>query len=179
MVTHNLLLKNLISWPLILMPVSAGAVARIACNGSITLSTKRYNEVAYATTHNGQSFKKSLVHNQDKTIMQQLEAGIRAIKIPLWYGSDESGNKVISACHGISKSLLYCMYEQKIVKQVPCIWRTQAKKLLDVAAPAIAAMRDALRLAYGECDGQQGLIPFAHGMFDPACQPFKHICAVK
>ena len=103
------------------------ATVPIACNGSVLLAHKRYNEVAYPTTHNGQSFKKSLVNNQDKTITEQLEAGIRAIKIPLWYGSDEQGNKIVCACHGFSKSLLYGPYEQKLVEQVPFIWRPKRK----------------------------------------------------
>ena len=90
----------------------------IACNNSVHLAHKRYNEVAYATTHNGQSFKESLVQNQDKTITEQLEAGIRALKIPLWYGCDMKGNAMVCACHGMSKSLLYDVYEEQFVKQV-------------------------------------------------------------
>ena len=177
MIMLNLTLKNLeIIW-ICLISISEIIAAQIPCNGSVLLWSKRYNEVAYATTHNGQSFKKSLVHNQDKTITQQLEAGIRAIKMPLWYGCDEQGNRVVCACHGMSKSLLYTMNEQQIVERIPCIWRAQAKKILDDVSPAITATRNALRVAYGEDDGQQGLIPFPHGMFDPACQSFKKICA--
>jgi hypothetical protein len=153
------------------------AMVLMSCNGSVVLSSKRYNEVAYATTHNGQSFKESFVHNQDKTIMQQLESGIRAIKIPLWYGCDIDGNKVVCACHGMSKSLLYCKYEEQLVKRVPCIFRTKAKRIVHEVAPAMKVLRDALRVAYGEHDGQHGLIPFPHGMFDPACQQFRNICS--
>ena len=125
----NLSLKKSGMVSLCLIKISVLAVVRIPCNGSVMLANKRYNEVAYATTHNGQSFKESLVHNQDKTITQQLEAGIRAIKMPLWYGYDKNGKQVVCACHGMSKSLLYGMYEQQIVERIPCIWRTQAKKI--------------------------------------------------
>lgn len=173
-----IILKKAQNWivSLCLIQIHVGAVVRIACNGSPLLYSKRYNEVAYATTHNGQSYKKSMVQNQDKTITEQLEAGIRAIKIPLWYGCDEKGNKIVCACHGMSKSLLYCMYERQLIEHIPFFLRAQAKKILDNAAPAITAMRDALRLVYGEHDGTEALIPFPHGMFDPACQPFKNIC---
>lgn len=157
--------------------ISAAAFASpIACNGSPALLSKRYNEVAYATTHNGQSYKNSLVHNQDKTITEQLQAGIRAIKIPLWYGCDMHGRAIVSACHGMSKSLLYCRNEQQIIDRVPCIWREHAKKFLQDMAPAFSALRNALYVAYGEHDSEHGLIPFPHGMFDPAQQPFKDIC---
>jgi hypothetical protein len=148
----------------------------IVCNGSAKLAEKRYNEVAYATTHNGQSFKRSLVQNQDKTITEQLEAGIRALKIPLWYGCDDKGNKIVCACHGMSKSLLYYLYEEDLVEHVPYIFKSKVKKVVSEIAPAMKALREALLLAYGEQDSQQGLIPFPHGMFDPACDRFKNIC---
>lgn len=170
------LFKNCIVLYIIFSTFGYGGEYSIACNGSVKLACKRYNEVAYATTHNGQSFKESLVQNQDKTITEQLEAGIRALKIPLWYGCDSQGNKIICACHGMSKSLLYYMYEEHIVEHVPCIFKSKAKKIVHDVAPAMKALREALRVAYGEHDGQQGLIPFPHGMFDPACERFKNIC---
>lgn len=169
---HICTMQGLVS-PSVLRPVQGA----IACNSSAHLAHKRYNEVAYATTHNGQSFKESLVQNQDKTIIEQLEAGIRALKIPLWYGCDMKGNAMVCACHGMSKSLLYDVYEEQFVKQVPCIFRPKVKKIVHDIAPAMKALREALRVAYGEHDGQQGLIPFPHGMFDPACERFKNICA--
>jgi hypothetical protein len=151
--------------------------APIACNGSTLLASKRYNEVAYATTHNGQSFKKSLVHNQDKTITEQLEAGIRAIKIPLWYGCNNKGNRIIYACHGMSKSLLFSLSEEKILEQVPVIFRKKVQKIIQQAGPMMKTLRDALRVAYGEQDEQQGILQFPHDMFDSASQKFKSVCA--
>ncbi len=145
---------------------------QFACNGSPLLASRRYNEVAYATTHNGQSYKNSLVQNQDRTITEQLEAGIRAIKIPLWYDAQNC----LCACHGMSKLLFDSMHEQALLDQIPIFFRSKARKFLDTVRPAITVMQDALHVAYGNNDGQQGLIPFPHGMFDPACQPFKNIC---
>ena len=149
---------------------------KIACNGSFLLSSKRYNEVAYATTHNGQSYKKSLVHNQDKTIAEQLKSGIRAIKIPLWYGSDSQGKRIVCACHGMSKSLFFSIKEEKIVEHIPLIFKSKVQKIINEMEPMVKTLRDALRIAYGEDDEQQGVLLFPHGMFDPACQELKNIC---
>jgi hypothetical protein len=148
----------------------------VMCDISFPLSGKRYNEVAYATTHNGQSYKKSMVHNQDKTITEQLNAGIRAIKIPLWYGTDEQKKPCICACHGVSKSLLLNIPEQKIIEQVPSIFRDYVQHLINDVRPALQVVQDALRMAYGATDDSYGISSFPHGMFDPACQPFKNIC---
>jgi hypothetical protein len=162
---------------LIVTHLIGSAQVPIACNGSVLLSSKRYNEVVYATTHNGQSFKESWVNNQDKTITEQLAAGIRAIKIPLWYGCDIRGNKIICACHGMSKSLLLSMNEEKVLEHIPVLLRSRVQKMVRQLDPLIKTLRDALRVAYGERDGQQGMIPFPHGMFDPACRDLKNICS--
>jgi len=161
---------------LLLISMCCTVCIYIMCNASFPLSTKRYNEVAYATTHNGQSYKKSIIHNQDKTITEQLNAGIRAIKIPLWYGADEQKKTCICACHGISKSLLLNIPEQKIIEQVPLIFREYVQHLINDVRPALQVIQDALRITYGATDDMCGILNFPHGILDPACQPFKNIC---
>jgi hypothetical protein len=146
------------------------------CCTAFPLASKRYNEVAYATTHNGQSYKKSIVQNQDKTITEQLDAGIRAIKIPLWYGIDEQQRPCICACHGISKTLLLNIPEQTIIDQVPLILRNHVQGLINEFRPALRMIQDALRITYGSTDSTHGILFFPHGILDPACRPFKHIC---
>lgn len=64
--------------------------AESQCNGSNTLCTKRYNEVAYLTTHNAYNSKQDgfKFPNQELNITKQLKAGVRALMLDVY---DESG----------------------------------------------------------------------------------------
>jgi hypothetical protein len=78
------------------------------CNGFAELCDRRYNEVTFPATHNAQSYKGASgwtgwlvsVQNQDKSITEQLNAGIRAMKIPLHLEATKKGN-IVTACHGL------------------------------------------------------------------------------
>jgi hypothetical protein len=59
------------------------AVSSLACNGYSGLCDRRYNEVTQLVSHNATSNKPSLVQDQDRSIREQLEDGIRVFKIPL------------------------------------------------------------------------------------------------
>lgn len=70
------------------------------------LLTKRYNKVTFITAHNSQSFKKnpllsflpgSNISNQTWNIQQQLQHGIRSMKIPVHPYQGQP-----YACHGLS-----------------------------------------------------------------------------
>lgn len=137
-------------------------------NGSARLASKRYNEVVYATSHNGQSFLPSMVQNQDRSITEQLEAGIRAFKIPVWYDVDDSGVPTPCACHGISKEIFRNMYLGKFIDKVPMIFRPFVKKIMQDLKPAEKLLADALEVAYGQSDYEHGIIPFKHCVFDPS-----------
>ena len=69
------------------------------CNGSNSLCSKRYNEVAYLTTHN--SFNAAdqgfVFPNQNFGITQQLNDGVRGLMIDVY---DQGGNAVVY--HGLS-----------------------------------------------------------------------------
>tara|TARA_B100000902_G_C27301409_1_gene913035 strand:+ start:1242 stop:2228 length:987 start_codon:yes stop_codon:yes gene_type:complete len=64
------------------------------CNGSYLLCHKRYNEVAYLTTHN--SFNSTAGNfsfpNQTYNILDQLNSGVRALMIDVY---DDSGTPVV------------------------------------------------------------------------------------
>lgn len=149
----------------------------LSCAGVASdLLNKRYNEVAYATTHNAQSYKKSIVQNQDKSITEQLKAGIRALKIPLWYDIDKNGKLYICACHGFSKSLILNLHDEQILANVPYLARPIVKKVLQYVRPLLPTVRDALCAAYGQYDSDIGLIPFNHKAYDPAAVPLTELC---
>ena len=64
------------------------------CNGSNDLCNKRYNEVAYLTTHNAFNSKQDryLFPNQKSNISEQLNNGVRALMIDVY---DDDGSTVV------------------------------------------------------------------------------------
>ena len=64
------------------------------CNGSKDLCNKRYNEVAYLTTHNAFNSKQDsfLFPNQKSNIAKQLNNGVRALMIDVY---DDNGSTVV------------------------------------------------------------------------------------
>ena len=144
----------------------------VRCNGYQELATRRYNKVAYAAAHNGQSHKESDVHNQDQDLFQQLKSGIRAIKIHIWYDKDAEGKSVPFVCHGIDKKYLYELPADKIVEQVPFFYKPFASALLEKIEPVKHIFFDAFEAAYGK-DNATGLIQFNHCVLDPAARPLK------
>lgn len=66
-----------------------GGVA--ACNGSPDLCARRFDEVAYPTTHNAMSNAEDgwRIPNQDFNIARQLDDGIRAMMLDTYYEDDE------------------------------------------------------------------------------------------
>lgn len=82
------------------------------CNGHKALCSRRYNEVAYAASHNATSKGPSIVNNQDITVRELMNRGVRQIKIPIHWGKDLGNNngENPTACHGIYRATLYTDY---------------------------------------------------------------------
>jgi hypothetical protein len=67
------------------------------CNGYAQLCSRRLDEVAFAGTHNAMSAADSpgwLIANQDRTVGQQLDDGIRLFKISTHYGIQTPSGRV-------------------------------------------------------------------------------------
>ena len=85
------------------------------CNGCESLCYKKYNEVAYLTTHNAYNSKEDgfKLPNQKWNITTQLNSGVRALMIDVY---DESGQ--LEVYHGFkilgSKSFLDILKEIKL-----------------------------------------------------------------
>lgn len=135
------------------------------------LLNKRYNEVAFAATHNGQSHGESAVQNQSLTLTEQFEQGIRATKIHVWYDKDEKGNSVPFVCHGVTKEMLDGSYLEKIVEKVPRVFQSWARDALKELEPINELVRDACKAAYGDGDHEKGTIQFRHCILDPSRRP--------
>lgn len=138
---------------------------------------KRYNEVSFATAHNGQSFMPSAVRNQDCSITIQLKSGIRAIKIPVWYGIDAKGKRILYACHGVSKTLLHEAYLGEMLNKVPWALKPFAQKVFRSIEPINQMVIDALRVTYGSNDDEVGILPFNHAILDPSARPLSAVFA--
>src|ERR1700676_5089587 len=76
----------LAAWPLAAQNADA-PVDCPACNGSPLLCDRRYNDVAYATTHNAMSNRQEhwLAPNQNFNLSRQLNDGVRALMLDLHY----------------------------------------------------------------------------------------------
>lgn len=135
------------------------------------LLDKRFNEVSFAATHNGQSHADSAVQNQSLTLTEQFEQGARATKIHVWYDKDEKGNCIPFVCHGVTKDMLDGSYLEKIVDKVPRVFQGWARDALKELEPINELVRDACKAAYGDGDHAQGVIQFRHCILDPSRRP--------
>lgn len=78
--------------------------APTACNGLPALCDRRYDQVAYVTTHNAMSNADEgwAAPNQNHGIERQLLDGVRALMPDLWYGDgDATDPATVYLCHGI------------------------------------------------------------------------------
>lgn len=73
------------------------------CNGSQALCDRRYDEVAYATTHNAMSSRAEgwWAANQQASLEQQLEDGVRALMLDTHYFTLKPGDPKPYLCHKI------------------------------------------------------------------------------
>lgn len=154
------------------VPVLFASVDPRGRSGWQRLGKKRYNEVAYAATNNGHSFKESDVACQDISLKEQFALGIRATKLHVWYDTDSAGNVVPFVCQGIDKKLLYDPPLEQVLEKVPFVFRSCARTFLEKAAPFKKIALDAFNYAYGT-DNSTGAIPFKHCILDPAAQPLQ------
>lgn len=90
------------------------------CNGKVEYCSRPYNELTFAMAHNAQSYKSnwiftglpSNIHNQSRSITQQLKDGIRAMKMPLHGYRGEA-----FVCHGIKIETKKAL-EQKVCSRL-------------------------------------------------------------
>jgi len=131
---------------------------------------RRYNEVSFLATHNGQSHLESPVQNQTLSLTEQFERGVRATKIHLWHDTDQQGNVVPFVCHGIDKAILDGSYFEKIIEKIPRIFQSWARGVLKEFEPVNSLFQDACKAAYGQ--GQaKGVIQLKHCILDPSRKP--------
>lgn len=136
-------------------------------NGSATLWNKKYNEAAYAATHNGSSHLSCSVQNQDVPLVKQFESGIRATKIHVWNACGKENERVPYVCHGVTQDIFEGPYLEKVVAKVPSLFQGWARDALKQMEPVNELVRDAFKAAYG--DGKTpGAVQFNHCIFDPS-----------
>jgi hypothetical protein len=105
-----------------------------------TLLNKRYNEVTFPCSHNAQSDKGpnlktfTSVQGQEKNIEEQLNTGIRGMKIPVFWQDDQ-----VVACHGINHHVIRDVREtvDKNISalHLPSFLRKGIKKIVEFILP--------------------------------------------
>lgn len=131
------------------------------------LCTRRVNEVTFPAAHNASSCSNSIVCNQDLPILEQLEAGIRAVKVHVWTDKGPDGSARIAVCHGMQKGFLDEDFLEQVAQKVPKIFRPFARNVLKQLEPINDIVRAACKNAYGD-DKKAGPLPFPHCVFDPS-----------
>jgi hypothetical protein len=84
------------------------ARAALTCNGYAQLCNRRLDQVVFAGTHNSMSAADTpgwLIANQDRTIGEQLQDGIRLFKISTHYGLQDSAGNVHTDIAAAGKQL--------------------------------------------------------------------------
>lgn len=69
------------------------------CNGYVALCARPYNDVAYASTHNSMAAANEpgwFLPEQPTSLVNQLNAGVRALLIDSWYGQETNRKGVIT-----------------------------------------------------------------------------------
>ena len=72
---------------------AAGAASKPECNGHVELCRRRYDEVAYAATHNSMNTSADRFSSpeQERSIADQLAGGIRAFLVDVYSGTPGTG----------------------------------------------------------------------------------------
>ncbi len=107
----------------------------LPCNGDTSLCGKRYNEMVFAITHNAHADTgdfSPFAANQNHTIADQLENGIRAINIKAYYTDDEScGDLGMYVYHGFP--LLGCVPLSKSMNEVAAFMESNPREVITMA----------------------------------------------
>lgn len=137
----------------ILMGNSSLTCFAMSCNGSAELCTLKYNEVSFPASHNAQSYIPNWllfvlpgnnIHNQQLRISQQLERGIRAMKLPVHSRKDKDGEKAY-VCHGMNR-VVRSRLRQNLCGRMS-FFQDRCKKYVDALDPCFL---DPAQLALNE-----------------------------
>jgi hypothetical protein len=72
------------------------------CNGAAELCERKFNEVAFPSTHNAMSAEVEGFPHSDQRygLERQLADGIRAMELDVWHHTPEGGTEGLYLCHG-------------------------------------------------------------------------------
>lgn len=101
MVRHRFVTLALAATPWLLSCSEAGPGLPSTCNGHEALCDRRYDQVAFAATHNAMADTDSGIFGPCQThpIARQLEDGIRGLMIDTYYDPDDG--VTTQTCHGV------------------------------------------------------------------------------
>ncbi len=119
------------------------------CNGHAELCDRTFDEVAYAATHNSMSVAGKpgwYLAEQGLDIVPQLDSGVRALLIDVWYGRDAGNGRVRTAARSYEEALQVARDElgPDVVDS--------ALRVVDAVAPGDPQGEEALYLCHGLCE---------------------------
>lgn len=133
----------------------AGAVADaiagegLVCNGHEALCDRTFDEVSYAATHNSMSVAGKpgwFLGEQGVDIIPQLDLGVRALLIDVWYGRAAGAGRVRTSARSYEEALAVANEELG-----PDIVNS-ALRVIDAVAPGAPQGDEALYLCHGLCE---------------------------
>lgn len=119
------------------------------CNGHAELCDRRFDEVSFAATHNSMAVAGKpgwFLGEQGLDIIPQLDAGVRALMVDVWYGRDAGNGAVRTSARSYEEAL--AVAEEELGPEIV----EAALRVVDAIAPGEPQGEEALYLCHGLCE---------------------------
>ena len=119
------------------------------CNGHETLCDLPFDSVSYAATHNSMAVAGRpgwFLGEQGLDIVPQLDFGVRALLVDVWYGHDAGGGRVRTSARSYAEAL--AVAEEELGPEVVAA----ALRVVDAVAPGEPQGEEALFMCHGLCE---------------------------
>jgi hypothetical protein len=130
---------------------SGGAVTGTGevCNGHAELCDRRFDEVSFAATHNSMAVAGKpgwFLGEQGLDIVPQLDFGVRALMVDVWYGSDAGNGAVRTSARSYEEAL--AVANEELGPEIVAA----ALRVVDAVAPGEPQGDEALFMCHGLCE---------------------------
>lgn len=119
------------------------------CNGHAELCGRRFDEVSYAATHNSMSVAGKpgwFLGEQGLDIVPQLDFGVRALMVDVWYGRDAGHGAVRTSARSYEEAL--AVANEELGPEIVAA----ALRVVDAVAPGEPQGDEALYMCHGLCE---------------------------
>jgi hypothetical protein len=119
------------------------------CNGHAELCDRRFDEVSFAATHNSMAVAGKpgwYLGEQGLDVVPQLDAGVRALLIDVWYGHDAGNGRVRTSARSYEEAL--AVANEEVGPEIVAA----ALRVIDAVAPGEPIGPEALFMCHGLCE---------------------------